>query len=91
MSKPQIIYAEISKKQLHQIEIEGSLQFCFPEGVDMKRKWGSRGFTLTCDNEDVSDTLVDGLDSTDISWQSVEDFPEDAGENETLWSGKKSF
>ena len=75
MGIPQVIYAEVTSKQLRQIEIDGELQFCFPEGVKMARKWGSKGFTLTCNNEHVAGILVEGLDDTGLSWQTVEEFP----------------
>jgi len=84
MAKPQIIYAEITSKQLNQIEVSGELQFCFPRGVTMERKWGSKGFILKCDNEDVSDVLVKGLNNTGVSWQAESYFlkPE---EKEVKW------
>jgi len=75
MGKPQIVYAEITSEQLRQIEIDGTLQFCFPSGVTMNRKWGSKGFTLACDDEQTSDILLDGLEDTGLSWQTMEEFP----------------
>ena len=93
MGKPQVIYAEVTSRQLRQIEVDGDLQFCFPEGVTMERKWGSKGFTLTCDNESVSDVLVSGLDNTGLSWQMVDEFPklEDEEEQPKWYKTKGGF
>jgi len=85
MGKPQVIYAEVTSRQLRHIEVDGDLQFCFPEGVTMERKWGSKGFTLTCDDESVSDVLVSGLDNTGLSWQMVDEFPELEDGEEPKW------
>ena len=88
MGAPQVIYAEITSKQLNQIEVVGDLQFCFPEGVSMERKWGSKGFHLTCDSEHVSDILVAGLEDTGLSWHTVDEFPE-AKEDKPKWEKKR--
>lgn len=88
MGVPQVIYAEITSKQLNRIEKDGDLQFCFPDGVTMERKWGSKGFTLTCDNEHISDILVDGLDDTGLAWQTMTEFPEPE-EEKAKWEKKK--
>jgi len=86
---PQIIYAEVTSKQLRQIEVDGELQFCFPDGVTMKRKWGSKGFTLTCADKHVSDILVAGLDDTGLAWQVEEEFPEEKEKKKPIWERRK--
>jgi len=62
------IYAELSGRSYSKV-INGDLEICLPHGVKMKNNHGSRGLFFECVDEDARDTLIDGLESSGISWQ----------------------
>lgn len=65
--KVESIYAEITKKQLKDIE-EGRMSFNLPNGVSLSRKEGSRACYFSCDDADA-EYLKELLGSLDIPWQ----------------------
>ena len=62
------IYAEITKKQLRDIE-SGKLKIPDIEGVDITNKKGTRGFFFDCEGQYSFEATVEFLDSLAISWQ----------------------
>jgi len=62
------IYAELSRKDYSSL-INGSLELCLPYGVKMENKNGSRGLFFECSDKNARDVLIDGLESSGISWQ----------------------
>jgi len=65
-------YAEITKKQLLEIE-NGTMSFLMPSGVELVRDKNSRGCYFSCDDEAAKEQLIDMLDDKGISWQEDDD------------------
>ena len=62
------IYAELSKKQLKELEDNNSV-FVLPDGVELSRSKQSRACYFVCDNDSAAEELMSVLDEAGISWQ----------------------
>ena len=54
------IYAELTRKQLASIE-SVETEICFPSGIKLSRRKGSRACYFQCDDVDSMVSLIDGL------------------------------
>tara|TARA_R110000824_G_scaffold148242_3_gene317838 strand:+ start:17687 stop:17899 length:213 start_codon:yes stop_codon:yes gene_type:complete len=62
------IYAELSRSQYGLIQ-NGSASIVVPYGTTMHNKRGSRGLSFECDDNEIADELVQGLQTSGINWQ----------------------
>ena len=68
MNKPVDLIAVLSKNQYEMIKT-GATEIQIPYGVSMTNKAGSRRLAFYCDNRDIAEELIEGLDNSGIIWE----------------------
>ncbi len=68
MNKPVGLIAVLSKNQYEMIKT-GATEIQIPYGVSMMNKAGSRRLAFYCDNRDIAEELIEGLDNSGIIWE----------------------
>jgi hypothetical protein len=66
-SRPVEITAVLSQGQYNLVKT-GAAEIEIPQGVEMANQAGSRTLVFACENRDIAEELMDGLDNSGISW-----------------------
>jgi hypothetical protein len=64
------IYAVLSRSQYSQVQ-KGEAELEIPNNTEMTNKAGSKTLFFTCYGKESASELVDGLDTSGVSWQEV--------------------
>lgn len=64
------IFAVLSHKQYDQVQ-NGEAEIEIPSNTELTNRAGSRNLFITCYGREAAMEVVDGLDSSAISWQEV--------------------
>ena len=87
MSKPVEILAVLSKAQ-YQMVRSGGADIEIPNGTEMINAAGSRELNFYCENREIAEDLMDGLDASGIDWYESEDVDQIPIEDEQLGGGR---
>jgi hypothetical protein len=67
-NKPVELIAVLSRNQYQMIRT-GAAEIEIPYGVEMQNKAGTRTLSFSCEDRDIAEDLIEGLDNSGIAWE----------------------